>query len=71
MPLRKPVEEQDFTLVTHLTASLTAATFSVSATTPAMVGAFQADYSPLTPEEIAASDAELEDLYKHSKSISR
>lgn len=34
------------------------------------VGAYLADYTPLKPEDLA-SDAELEELYKHSKPISR
>lgn len=35
------------------------------------VGDFYADYSPLTPEEIAGVDAECADLFKRSKPVSR
>jgi len=39
--------------------------------TPPRIGAYCADYSPITPEEIARPDAECEDLFKHSKPLSR
>lgn len=35
------------------------------------VGEYYADYSPLTPEEIAKNDPECDELFKHSKPLSR
>jgi hypothetical protein len=35
------------------------------------VGKYYADYSELTPEEIAQPDAKLDDLFKRSKPVSR
>jgi hypothetical protein len=35
------------------------------------VGDFYADYSGLSPEEIAATDSECEELFKNSKPVSR
>lgn len=34
-----------------------------------MVGKYRADYSPLTPEEIAKEDPELTELYENSKPV--
>ncbi len=36
-----------------------------------MIGKFRADYSRLTPEEIAQEDEELTELYANSRPISR
>lgn len=38
---------------------------------PLRVGEFKADYSPLTPEEIAQDDPEMVELLKRSKPVSR
>jgi hypothetical protein len=35
------------------------------------IGEYHADYSPLTPAEIAQHDSECEELFKHSKPLSR
>jgi len=35
------------------------------------VGEYTADYSPITAQEIAQTDSECDDLFKHSKPISR
>lgn len=35
------------------------------------VGKFKADYSPLSPDEIAAEDRECAELFKNSKPVSR
>jgi len=35
------------------------------------VGEFKADYSPLTPEDIAQDDPEMVELLKRSKPVSR
>jgi hypothetical protein len=35
------------------------------------VGKFFADYSAITPEEIAEVDSECAELFKHSKPVSR
>jgi hypothetical protein len=35
------------------------------------VGQYKADYSALTPAEIAQHDSECEELFKHSKPLSR
>jgi hypothetical protein len=35
------------------------------------VGKYYADYSELTPEEIAQPDAKLDDLFRRSKPVSR
>lgn len=36
-----------------------------------MVGKFKADYSRLTPEEIAQEDEELAEIYANSRPVSR
>jgi hypothetical protein len=36
-----------------------------------MIGAYRADYSRLTPEQIAAEDEELIELYANSRPVSR
>lgn len=38
---------------------------------PPRVGEYRADYSPLTPDEIAQIDPACEELFKHSKPLSR
>ncbi|MGY4170946.1 hypothetical protein [Bradyrhizobium sp. USDA 4529] len=40
-------------------------------TNPPMVGKYRADYSRLTPEEIAKDDEELADIYANSRPVSR
>jgi len=35
------------------------------------VGEFYADYSPLTPEEMARQDGDCEELFRRSRTISR
>lgn len=41
------------------------------ATDRPMVGKYRADYSQLTPEQIAQDDPELNELYRNSRPISR
>jgi hypothetical protein len=36
-----------------------------------MVGKYRAEYSPLTPEQIAQDDPELTELYANSRPVSR
>jgi hypothetical protein len=42
-----------------------------SDTTPDKVGAYKADYSRLTDEQLAEEDFECLDLLKHSRPVSR
>jgi hypothetical protein len=42
-----------------------------SDTTPDKVGAYKADYSRLTDEQLAAEDFECVELLKHSRPVSR
>jgi hypothetical protein len=48
---------------------------SLTPTTPKtdshMIGKYRADYSRLTPEEIAQEDEELADIYANSRPVSR
>jgi hypothetical protein len=63
MPLRKPKDDEfmAFELTTQFVV------------TPEqhMVGVYRAEYTPLTVEQIQAPDAELDELYKNSKHVSR
>lgn len=61
-------------LVSGFTASFTQGLLGAVVPPPKTedrVGKYYADYSPLTPEEIAQVDPEAEALYRRSKPVSR
>jgi hypothetical protein len=77
-PAKAPAEEwhMDFAAMAERAIGFVVPGFVMRPTTNTppntpRVGEFYADYSVLTPEEIAETDAECEELFNNSKPVSR